>query len=432
MFTLFSAAMAMDCTGLDSTLCEVVDDLEFRIEAITNTDVIGPDKATRFQPITIYNQLDTAREAIAAGGCRTDEAFEGYEGGSLSYTFPGGSFEGSWSTGGTQGTTDGTVNVRKKTVAGDYDGDEIGLIGDSIGRFNDGVIFGSRDDGFQLGYWIRQAGRTGIYVSLFGQCDTGEEIDASFDAWFPGALEATCSDDDTVLSFSNGSCLDCGAGYTLETDPQIFWRLNETSGTTVTNLGSAGATEDGEIVGTLTLGVDGVGDDLAISNDGSGTNERIRSTASTFGTGSELSTSIWLRTSNTQDRSIFSYAVSSGNNNAFLLFRPDNLQVYLQSAINVGGNVADGEWHHVVVTFVDNGQLTVYIDGVQTHQSTQSTRSVAPGGTLVLFQEQDSVDGGFAPSQEWLGELDEVATWDRILTANEVENLYRSATCSTL
>ena len=159
MLTLFSAAMAMDCTGLDATLCEVVDDLEFRIEAIEGADVIGPDKEARLQPTAIYAQLDAARETIVSGGCAATTDFDGYEGGILGYGFPGGSFQGSWSTGGAEGTSDGNVNVRNKTLWGDYDGDASGMIGDSVGRFNNGQVFGSRADGFEAGYWIRLAGR---------------------------------------------------------------------------------------------------------------------------------------------------------------------------------------------------------------------------------------------------------------------------------
>ena len=78
----------------------------------------------------------------------------------------------------------------------------------------------------------------------------------------------------------------------------------------------------------------------------------------------------------------------------------------------------DGVWHHLVVTWKSTGGLIrVYKDGVLAYTNpipVQDGASITTGGTLVLGQEQDSVGGGFDPSQAFLGKLDEFALYPSV------------------
>ena len=83
--------------------------------------------------------------------------------------------------------------------------------------------------------------------------------------------------------------------------------------------------------------------------------------------------------------------------------------------------MADGEWHHVAVTYNSStlpGGQEVYIDGVldtasRTYAGASSTGSVVRLGTA-----------DFNKGQAYAGLMDDVYFYDRSLTAAEVDDLY--------
>jgi hypothetical protein len=83
----------------------------------------------------------------------------------------------------------------------------------------------------------------------------------------------------------------------------------------------------------------------------------------------------------------------------------------------------NGRWAHVVVAWKINGDAETYLDGIKV-----DTRSIAPG-TGDIFADGTNLnigqDGtGAYTDGEWDGLLDDVAFWDRALTADEVLTLY--------
>ncbi len=84
--------------------------------------------------------------------------------------------------------------------------------------------------------------------------------------------------------------------------------------------------------------------------------------------------------------------------------------------------VSDDLWHHVVVSWRGaDGQVIFYKDGVETSRGTISVGyALPPGGALVLGQEQDTPGGGFVASQAYLGLMEGLRVYDRVLTPEEV------------
>lgn len=83
----------------------------------------------------------------------------------------------------------------------------------------------------------------------------------------------------------------------------------------------------------------------------------------------------------------------------------------------------NGRWAHVVVVWKINGDAETYLDGFKVN-----TQSIAPG-TGDIYADGTSLnlgqDGtGAYTDGEWDGLLDDVAFWDRALTADEVLTLY--------
>ena len=85
-------------------------------------------------------------------------------------------------------------------------------------------------------------------------------------------------------------------------------------------------------------------------------------------------------------------------------------------------SVTTGEWHHVVHSFSSDGTtttLTIYFDGVLVGSRTAATSTI-DFPALALGRHR-SVAG----DRDWDGMMDEVAIWNRALTANDATELYR-------
>lgn len=80
----------------------------------------------------------------------------------------------------------------------------------------------------------------------------------------------------------------------------------------------------------------------------------------------------------------------------------------------------DNTWHHLVVTF-NNGAIIVYIDG-------NTVDSSASAGVIPSSLRNSAADlrlGNFQGlGRYWQGRQDEVAIWNRTITASEVTSLY--------
>lgn len=141
-----------------------------------------------------------------------------------------------------------------------------------------------------------------------------------------------------------------------------------------------------------------------------------------------LTAMLWVRTTDTVNGGgLFSYA-SAASDNDLLIIDCKDLRVYRGTAISpaVGVSVNDGRWHHVAVTWTSaGGQTVLYVDGVVRYSGALAAgTSLTPGGALILGQDQDSVGGGFDPTQAFVGAMDDVALFDRALAAGEVAAVY--------
>ncbi len=123
-----------------------------------------------------------------------------------------------------------------------------------------------------------------------------------------------------------------------------------------------------------------------------------------------------------------SYASSNGAND-LTLYDIRDMHVYIgDSSEWTGLSFNDGTKHDLVVTWrSDTGHLLVYDNGAQVFSTTMSPgHTLGANGALVIGQEQDSIGGGFDPDQGFEGQLDGVRVWDRVLSAQEVADLFDS------
>ena len=83
-----------------------------------------------------------------------------------------------------------------------------------------------------------------------------------------------------------------------------------------------------------------------------------------------------------------------------------------------GDGVADGQWHHLVITHDRDGSARFYLDGnLKSSTSLSGVGNLDTGLPIVL-----GADGNF--NYRWRGSMDEVAIWRRAIDAEEVASLY--------
>jgi len=82
-------------------------------------------------------------------------------------------------------------------------------------------------------------------------------------------------------------------------------------------------------------------------------------------------------------------------------------------------DVNDGQWHQVVATYDLDGDRAIYVDGIPA-ESTALVRPIIDNDAPFRVG-GDSAGGGY-----YVGEIDELQLYDRVLNAQEVQRLYEN------
>ncbi|MBN1591250.1 MAG: PEP-CTERM sorting domain-containing protein [Pirellulales bacterium] len=229
-----------------------------------------------------------------------------------------------------------------------------------------------------------------------------------------------------------------------------YWNMNETGGATAAD-SVPGDAVDGNNVGTytgtgVTLGVAGPqpGDgflgfdatNLAADFDGANNNSELRMAVyGVYGGMTDLSMIVWLRYDDTAlarrnigglqqnaggGRYVFDAAHYENNNptpgiQSFARRADDSPLVQTRNPISFQ------QWHMWVMTYENGMVAKSYLDGVEVDGATADTSVGLYAPEALLFGVD--IDG----SREWKGQLDEIAIFDRALSANEVGTLFNAA-----
>jgi hypothetical protein len=138
-----------------------------------------------------------------------------------------------------------------------------------------------------------------------------------------------------------------------------------------------------------------------------------------FGANQQFSMSAWIRTSGTGPHMLVSKRGGVGYQ-----FRHTSLGWFLR--IDEGSNVetftsanlSDGAWHHVVFGR-DGGKHFIYVDGVLSASTTDST--LADLTDPASFVIGNSATGNLDP---WLGTIDDVRVYNRALSSQDIQALF--------
>jgi len=131
---------------------------------------------------------------------------------------------------------------------------------------------------------------------------------------------------------------------------------------------------------------------------------------------------VWKRTGGPSNTG-FSFQLSGASNSPGQLQFAASFNGTLITAVTGGPNLRDDQWHHVAVTLKSGGQVVLYVDGVQV--------AAAPAGTFSNLANPEPLRIGM-PSAAWYpqtsfrGVIDEVELFNRALTQQEIQNIYKA------
>ncbi|XP_078366327.1 neuronal pentraxin-1-like isoform X2 [Oculina patagonica] len=134
----------------------------------------------------------------------------------------------------------------------------------------------------------------------------------------------------------------------------------------------------------------------------------------------------WIKTSDTDRGTPFSYAVS-GKDNELIIYNVGSLRLFINGdnrATGVSAN--DGQWHQICATWENgNGDWKLYKDGDMQNSGTgfKTGYTIQAEGSLVLGQEQDSTEGGFDAGQSFQGSLTNVNVWSNVLPSSTIKEM---------
>jgi RHS repeat-associated protein len=216
----------------------------------------------------------------------------------------------------------------------------------------------------------------------------------------------------------------------LSDNPSVYYRLDETSGTTMAD--SSGAGRNGSYQSGMTYGISGA---LASDSDTAvAPNGNIAGTYSS-GAGLPLGASArtvegWIRTSDGGNQDLVSWG-QAGTGQAFsLMIDNGGSRVRMTGynddvALTAPHPVSDGNWHLLDVSYDGNVTITAYLDGQSLGSATLSSALNTQAGALDVG---GSVWCGCDPIRNNTNNgLDEVAVYPSALSATQIANHFTAS-----
>ncbi len=212
-------------------------------------------------------------------------------------------------------------------------------------------------------------------------------------------------------------------------DPDLFWRLDEASGSTAKDSGPAGNT--GSVIGGLTWASPGaLYGQATTSATLNGTNAAVVSTTPTSGPG-RYSTAVWFKTTTTRGGKLIGFGnAPSGQSTSYdrhVYMQNDGRLVFgtytgVQNTITSANPYNDGRWHLVVATQGPDG-MALYVDGALAGTHPQTAAQNYAG----YWRIGGDVTWG-SSSNYFAGSLDEASVFSRALSASEAGQLWALGT----
>ncbi len=206
--------------------------------------------------------------------------------------------------------------------------------------------------------------------------------------------------------------------------PDLYWRLAETSGTTVND------TTPNQLLGSYNSGVT-LGGSSAVNASGdtsatfSGTSTGTAATVDSFTNPTTYAEELWFNTTTTRGGKLIGFSSSrTGSSSSYdrhvYMLNDGRLRygVYTgsQTVIDSAQSYNDGAWHHLVAQQNSVSGMQLWVDGVLVGSNPQTGAQNYTGYWRIGG---DNTWGG-ATSNYFAGSLDEVAVYSRTLSQSEI------------
>ena len=222
------------------------------------------------------------------------------------------------------------------------------------------------------------------------------------------------------------------SGQVIESQPLAYWRLGETSGTVAANSGTLGASANGTYQNGVTPGIAGPrppqfngfeADNTAAQFDG--VNDYVGGPGGLLDNRSSFTMAGWIRPTGAQGSRTGLFGQNDDIEFGFINGTTIELWTPV-GQIDTAYPFANNEWHHICAA--GTGQaLELYYDGNLAAASSGSVSSYGASG----FNFNIGGGGVFDPTgNPFLGQIDEVAVWDRALAADEIARLLQSGSAT--
>ncbi len=203
--------------------------------------------------------------------------------------------------------------------------------------------------------------------------------------------------------------------YNWAPGPVGYWKMDETSGTTVTNYGSCSDCNGTSANITSTIGKINRSYNMQPST----SDYWYVPTNSTLEVDQGFTVEAWAY----HDVNVLDYGIIANNTveNQFNIYHSGTEINVLGLSLSSGGSVGINEWFHAVVTY-DGTTYTLYLNGVAVGTDS-STGARNFSGCWVFGQEIDgagSCTSGFDADQAWDGKIDEVRIYNYARTPKQI------------
>lgn len=208
--------------------------------------------------------------------------------------------------------------------------------------------------------------------------------------------------------------------------PYLYWRLDDTSGTTA--LDSGRLINNGNASGGVTWGATGAlkdGTGRAAQFDGS--NDVVVASKGVGGGPTNFTAGLWFKTTTTRGGKLIGFgSAASGLSTSYdrhIYMQDDGRLVFgtytgVENRVTTPSRLNDGVWHQVVATQSSAG-MRLYVDGLLVGTNPQTAGERYDGYWRI------GGDNTWGSTSRYLaGTLDEAMAFDRALTAQEVSSLF--------
>ncbi|PCC34446.1 PKD domain-containing protein [Glutamicibacter sp. BW77] len=212
-----------------------------------------------------------------------------------------------------------------------------------------------------------------------------------------------------------------------------YWRMGQTSGRTVPNWAGA---DDLQLATGTSNGIAGaITGDVDTATGFNGGTSGYGSSTTAIPAPNTFTAEVWIKTGTNRGGKIVGFGRSNtGNSSSYdrHIYMANNGQIYFGAypgearTVNTTGSYNDDQWHHVVASMGTDG-MKLYVDGQLQAERTDTTTGESFTGYWRVGG--DNTSGWPAsPSSSYLsGSIDEVAIYENVLSAQQVQAHYRIA-----